>query len=1144
MLKLKFNRLNLQKYALRMLAICVLFMSSNSYAETATYVYDVLNRLVSVTYDDGSSIGYTYDSAGNRLTRSETWVNDVPISASALIATDEDIQSVGVDPVVDDPDAGDTHTFTIDTQPVYGAASVVANQLVYTPNLNYNGSDSFTFTAVDSGGLSVTGTATVTIIPVNDTPVPLNDLLVTNEDTISSTPSVLINDTDVDGDVLSVSGFDSTSLQGGVVGYIGVGSFTYTPALNFNGTDSFNYIVNDGNGGTATGAVLINVLPVNDDPVAVDDTVATNEDSFVTTGNVLANDSDVDGDVLTVSSAETSSSQGGSVLDNGNGTFTYTPPADINGADSFSYTIDDGNGGTATAIVSITVNPINDPPTSASASLTTDEGAASAGVTPAVVDPDVGDNHIYTIESQPGNGQASVVSNQLVYTPNADFNGNDNFTFRATDSGGLSVVGTAVVAVTPINDVPVAVNDTVVTNEDTPVTTGNVLVNDSDIDGDTLVISGADTNSVQGGTVLNNGDGTFTYTPPNQFNGSDSFGYTISDGNSGTASAVVLITVNPVNDAPTSASASITTDEDSASAGVTPAVVDPDVGDSHTYTIESQPGNGQASVVSNQLVYTPNADFNGNDSFTFRATDPGGLSVVGTAAVVVSPVNDDPVAVDDTYQSYMDNAFTTTNILANDSDIDGDQVGLSSFDSTTAMGGTVANNGFGYFTYTPLTGFVGTDSFTYSITDGKGGSDTATLTIEVVDGTIDPDNDGLTTAEEVNTYGTDPNDPDTDGDGFSDGDEVLYGTDPLLSSDNPDTHRPSQPIVQALSAQVVPTQILVLDSSPFDDPDSVSGDTLEASEWEISLGQNFDSSDDIFHRINRAEQNEDETTVRRIKLPGLLFKIATDYWVRTRHSDNAGLWSEWSAPMQLSTVVQDFNDLDDNGLADNIQVNSFMDMNNNDIDDVNEGFMAVYDAEDSNIISIKSNSGAVAAVSTMPFMQIPQEVMPDDPMPYGLFGFRVEGLAVDINNPATVTLRFYLPEAISVSGARWLAFDINSEQIMDRTSDAIFDGKIITVTITDGGIGDDDGVINGIIIDPSGPVIPEAVDNPEPPPSPVDTPEPPPSPVDTPEPSSSAPEEAPSDDAGAGGGLLSPLFLWLLSLMLVNVYRRRVAHIL
>ena len=154
------------------------------------------------------------------------------------------------------------------------------------------------------------------------------------------------------------------------------GTFTYTPTANFNGTDSFTYTLNDGAGGSNTATVTVTVNPVNDAPVAGNNAAAGNEDTAITTGNVLANDSDVDNTLTAASITAFSQGAHGTVVNNGNGTFTYTPYANFNGTDSFTYTLNDGAGGSNTANITITVYPVDDPAVAQDDAVATTESAA------------------------------------------------------------------------------------------------------------------------------------------------------------------------------------------------------------------------------------------------------------------------------------------------------------------------------------------------------------------------------------------------------------------------------------------------------------------------------------------------------------------------------------------------------------------------------------------------------------------------------------------------------------------------------------------------------------------------------------------------------------------------------------------------
>jgi len=249
---------------------------------------------------------------------------------------------------------GDAMTYQVVTGPSHGTLTGQAPNLTYTPSQNYNGSDTFTFKAYDGSLDSNTATISLTIQPINDVPIAVNDTTTTHEDTPITAIAVLTNDTDTDGDILSISDF--TQPAHGTAGSNGNGTLTYSPDLNYNGTDSFTYTISDGNGGTDTASVNITINTVNDAPVANDQTVTLNEDESV---SITLTASDVDGDALTY--------QIGSNPSHGKLTgyvpnFTYTPAENYNGIDAFTFRTNDGTVNSGDATVAITVNPVNDPP--------------------------------------------------------------------------------------------------------------------------------------------------------------------------------------------------------------------------------------------------------------------------------------------------------------------------------------------------------------------------------------------------------------------------------------------------------------------------------------------------------------------------------------------------------------------------------------------------------------------------------------------------------------------------------------------------------------------------------------------------------------------------------------------------------------
>ncbi|OGO45246.1 MAG: hypothetical protein A2W37_13100 [Chloroflexi bacterium RBG_16_63_12] len=294
-------------------------------------------------------------------------INNPPVAVGDSYAVDEDTTLTVAAPGVlgNDEDAdGNGLTAALVGGPTYGSLTLNADgSFSYTPNADFNGSDSFTYKANDGFEDSNTATVAITVNPVNDAPVAGDDSTITDEDT-AKTITVLANDTDVDGDTLTI-----TSVTQGVHGAVTTDGMTvtYTPTADFCGSDTFTYTVSDGQGGTDMATVDVTVTCVNDAPVANDDAATTTENTAVVVA-VLANDTDVDGDALTVASVTQGTN--GSVTTDGT-TVTYTPNAGFTGTDTFAYTVGDGNGGTDTATVTITVNPANTLPDCSAA--TTDE---------------------------------------------------------------------------------------------------------------------------------------------------------------------------------------------------------------------------------------------------------------------------------------------------------------------------------------------------------------------------------------------------------------------------------------------------------------------------------------------------------------------------------------------------------------------------------------------------------------------------------------------------------------------------------------------------------------------------------------------------------------------------------------------------
>jgi len=285
-------------------------------------------------------------------------------------------------------------------------------------------------------------------------------------------------------------------------------------------------------------------------------------------------------------------------------------------------------------------NFTNSAPIAKSQELTVPEDI-SKKITLSATDTD-GDPLVYTITATPKHGVLSGTAPNLTYRPNANFNGQDVFNFKANDGKTDSKEANVTITVTPVNDAPVAKADHYTVTEDANKTSFNVLSNDTDIDSDTLSIkAGSVTTPNHGGVAVING-ANIDYTPASNFNGEESFSYIASDGALDSNLTTVTITVTSVNDAPVANEQNITTNEDHADS-ITLTASDID-GDSLTYSITNTPQHGTLSGTVPNLTYTPVSNFNGQDSFTFKVNDGTIDSNEANVTITVNSVNDKPVA--------------------------------------------------------------------------------------------------------------------------------------------------------------------------------------------------------------------------------------------------------------------------------------------------------------------------------------------------------------------------------------------------------------------------------------------------------------------------------------------------------------------
>ncbi|MES2677998.1 MAG: tandem-95 repeat protein, partial [Pseudomonadota bacterium] len=487
-------------------------------------------------------------------------------------------------------------------------------------------------------------------------------------------------------------------------------------------------------------------------PIAGNDNLSTNEDSSITIkiSDLMLNDNDVES--IPTFLRIVTNPLNGSFVNNNDGTYTYTPLANFKGIDSFSYQIKDGNGAIRSATVNINIASVNDAPTAHSFTISIQEDhSTSIDVLSGSTDID---GNILSISSigNPAHGNASIILNatgkQIIsYTPNGNYNGVDSFEYTISDGQGGLVTKTITVNIASVNDVPTVSVINVSVSEDNNLATFSFLGNDADFD-DQLTYSLVSTPSK--GLVINNNDGTFSFNTNGQFENLKagevqnlSFYYKTTD-STGAQSEIAAINIQVIgtNDAPTATLTLASTNEDTKTIiDVLASASDID-GDVLTISAITNPSHGIAEIIldgqGKQIIsYIPNGNYNGTDSFNYVISDGYGAMVTKTLNLQINSINDMPIA---TLLSSSTNEDTTKiiDVLASASDVDGNALIISAITNPAHGTATIITNpqtGYQTISYIPSSNYNGTDSLTYTISDGNGGLVTKTLTL-----TIDPIN--------------------------------------------------------------------------------------------------------------------------------------------------------------------------------------------------------------------------------------------------------------------------------------------------------------------------------------------------------------------------------------------------------------------
>ncbi|MEM6487072.1 MAG: tandem-95 repeat protein [Pseudomonadota bacterium] len=669
-------------------------------------------------------------SDGFTTVTSDVSVTVNPVNDDPIAVADADVTVLGSPVVIavldNDIDVDqDDLIVTGVSNVVNGTADINQDGTVtFTPTAAFTGSAGFDYTISDgNGGQPSTASVSVEVLEAPNTPpTAVADTVSVDEDgDVTFQPGD--NDIDPDADTSVIASGIALQPTNGIAQVNLDGTVTYTPNADYNGGDSFDVTVTDGDGGFDTATVSVTVNPVDDDPVAANDAATTPQDTPVIV-NVVANDDDADGEALTVVAFD--DPENGTVVDNQNGTLTYTPDPGFSGVETFDYTVSDGDGPTATATVSVTVTSFPTPIFDQSAPMVLD------GSNDAVLE--LPHSAIYEIP------QGTV---GLTFTA-ADTNGTQGL--FAKDAAGfvgsgnhfaLYLVGSTLFARFQNGD-------------SVSLSVGGILPG---VAYDVAATFGPEGSKLYlDGALVAQNPLVMDWSAPNvQFLQWGALGWASATGQPGFVApfegtlenkqiydvalsddqVVELHADGPPNAPPTLVDDQVTTAED------TPVTFDPTANDldpdSTTLTVQGTAGDpANASVEINPdgtVTITPDADFFGSDTFDLVITDNDGNFESSTVAFTVTPVEDDPVAGDDTATTEQDIPVTIA-VLENDSDGDDDTLTVADITSGPSNG-TAEINPDGTVTYTPTSGFLGNDSFVYELSDGDGPTDTATVSVNV-----------------------------------------------------------------------------------------------------------------------------------------------------------------------------------------------------------------------------------------------------------------------------------------------------------------------------------------------------------------------------------------------------------------------------
>ncbi len=638
--------------------------------------------------------------------------------------------------------AGTTLTVNVPAEslPLHGALTLFSDgSFEYVPNTDFEGEDNFKYRVENDLGDFAVGEVLLTIKaqqPPNS-PVAVNDFYTTNEDQVLNiaAPGLLENDTDESKETLKVVSH-SPSINGTLT-ISEDGSFQYVPNANFSGQEIIEYTINNQHNLAASAQLIIDIVAVNDPPVAVDDNLEVNSGELSIL-EPLENDYDIDGSISDLTIEIVQPPNHGSAEITSENKIAYKSELYFRETDLLAYRIKDTAGGVSnTAIITIAVNGTNNAP------IANDDTAETLQAEPINIQLLLNDEDLdgslvqnsVAITVAPINGIVTVnASGEATYTPNRPFYGEDSFYYQVRDNeGALSNQAKVIVNVIQTNTAPLAVADFANTFVNSPIEIA-ILENDSDVDNNLDINSLEIVDSPVMGTASLTIDKKILFNPASGFIGEESFTYRVYD-DFQVASNIATVTVSVL--APPIVNDDVAnTNENNA---LTINVLENDDPGSYEFDlaslmIDTMPLYGNVEIVTGtaEIVYTPNTDYDGTDSFSYSiATTTGIRTPPATVTITVNNVNKPPVAVDDT-AVVEEGSSVIIAVLNNDTDEDGSVNAATLTVVSYPANGEVTSLASGEIHYTPNYSFVGNDSFSYRVQDNEGAfSNIASVNVEV-----------------------------------------------------------------------------------------------------------------------------------------------------------------------------------------------------------------------------------------------------------------------------------------------------------------------------------------------------------------------------------------------------------------------------